>query len=57
MLTIYHNTYYSMAMVKSRLLSRSSLSSTVIGILPFDPVGSKELGQADEPDLSEAQNR
>jgi len=51
------NTPRNMAMVKSRLLSRSSLSTTVIGILPFDPVGSKELGQADEPDLSEVQNR
>ena len=47
----------SMAMVKSRLLSRSSLSSTVVGILPFDPIGPRELGQAVEPDLSEVQNR
>jgi len=51
------NTPRNMAMVKSRLLSRSSLSSTVVGILPFDPIGPRELGQAAEPDLSEVQNR
>jgi len=51
------NTPRNMAMVKSCLLSRSSLSSTVVGILPFDPIGPRELGQAAEPDLSEVQNR
>merc|ERR1711962_45787 len=46
----------NMAMVKSQLLSRSSLSSTGIGILPYEPLGPDELEPA-EPRMGQMQNR
>ena len=46
----------SMAMVKSQLLSRSSLSSTIIGILPYEPLGPDELEPA-EPRMGQIENR
>merc|ERR1711962_460414 len=46
----------NMAMVKSQLLSRSSLSSTVIGILPYEPLGPDELEPA-EPRMGQIENR
>ena len=45
-----------MAMVKSQLLSRSSLSSTIIGILPYEPLGPDELEPA-EPRMGQIENR
>jgi len=46
----------NMAMVKSQLLSRSSLSSTIIGILPYEPLGPDELEPA-EPRMGQIENR
>jgi len=46
----------NMAMVKSQLLSRSSLSSTIIGILPYEPLGPDELEPAD-PRMGQIENR
>ena len=46
----------SMAMVKSQLLSRSSLSSTIIGILPYEPLGPDEFEPAD-PRMGQIENR
>jgi len=46
----------NMAMVKSQLLSRSSLSSTIIGILPYEPLGSDEFEPAD-PRMGQIENR
>ena len=45
-----------MAMVKSQLLSRSSLSSTIIGILPYEPLGPDEFEPAD-PRMGQIENR
>jgi len=46
----------NMTMVKSQLLSRSSLSSTIIGILPYEPLGPDELEPA-EPRMGQIENR